>query len=114
IRTEVTIDVRTKTEYKLMPLFSCNIPIINEKQHKIIKKFYPLAFFIIFLGIYKNKNFIKETLINLSNNKKNKIIFGCSRGRLRSPMMYFYAKYLGIDCKVLYKGIKGVLHDKEL
>lgn len=106
ITNEVLIDCRTKEEFKKMPLFQKNIPIIDKKTHDMIKKFYPCAFFVIIYGLFKNKNYIKEKLIKYSDNKTKNIIIGCSRGRLRSPIMYFYAKKLGLNAKVLYKGIK--------
>lgn len=106
IKDEVLIDCRTKEEFELMPLFDKNIPIIDKNKHMIIKKFYPCAIFVIIYGLLINKYEIKEKLIKYSNNKKSKIIVGCSRGRLRSPIMYIYAKSLGIDVKILYKGIK--------
>lgn len=106
ITTEKTIDVRTESEFKKMPLFKYNIPIINEKEHARIKKIYPIAFFIIFRGLYLRKNQIKKDLFEISENGKHKVVIGCSRGRLRSPVMYFYAKKLGINCKVLSRGIK--------
>lgn len=102
----ITIDVRTKKEFKEMPLFQYNIEIINEDEHKKIKKCYPIAFFIIFKALFHKRKAIREELIKLSENKKKKLIFGCSRGRLRSPSMYFYARTLNIECFVLKKGIK--------
>lgn len=106
IRNEKVIDVRTKTEFKSMNLFPYNIPIINEKQHKIIKRFYPSALFIITWCIFKKRKYIKKTLLAISNNGKDSIIIACSRGRLRSPLTYVYAKCLGLNCKILTKGIK--------
>ncbi|MGL5245475.1 MAG: hypothetical protein ACRC7R_09915 [Sarcina sp.] len=112
ITKEVAIDVRTITEFENMPLFCNNIPIINEKEHSTIKKMYPLALFIIVLSLYRNKKEIRKKLLKLSKDKKEKLIIACSRGRLRSPIVYLYARYLGIDCKILYKGIKGVINEK--
>ncbi|MGL4992227.1 MAG: hypothetical protein ACRCYE_03410 [Sarcina sp.] len=106
ITNEVKIDVRTKSEFKKMPLFDNNIPVIDEQEHKIIKKIYPIAFFIIGYGLYKRKKYIKSRLLELSDNRNLKIVIACSRGRLRSPVVYFYAKYLGINCKVVSKGLK--------
>lgn len=106
IKDEILIDCRTEEEFALMPLFDKNIPIIDKKTHTMIKKFYPCAFFVITYGLLKNKKQIKQKLLEYSNNKTKKIIVGCSRGRLRSPIMYFYAKSLGLNVKVLYKGIK--------
>ena len=40
------------------------------------------------------------------NNKKLRILIGCSQGRLRSPAVWLYARFLGIDAKILQYGIK--------
>ena len=106
ITTERTVDVRTEKEFKEMSLFKYNVPIINEEEHKLVKKIYPMAFFIIYKGLCKRKKQIRKALLDISENGKYKLVIGCSRGRLRSPVMYFYAKSLGIDCKVLSRGIK--------
>lgn len=106
IKDEVRIDVRTKSEFKQMNLFENNIPVINEKEHRIIKKIYPIAFIVIGYGLYKRKSYIKRKLLELSNNGELKIVIACSRGRLRSPVVYMYAKYLRIDCKVVSRGLK--------
>lgn len=106
VTDEKGVDVRTKSEFYKNSIFDCNIPIINEKEHARIKKMYPFAFFIIYLGLRKRKEKIKLALIEASENKKRRLVIGCSRGRLRSPFIYFYAKSLGIDCKILSKGIK--------
>ncbi len=106
INDEILIDCRTEEEFNSMPLFNKNIPIIDRKTHMMIRKFYPCAFFVIIHGLYKNKDNIKSRLLEYSDNGNNKIILGCSRGRLRSPVMCIYARKLGIDAKVLYRGIK--------
>ncbi|MFR5266780.1 hypothetical protein [Clostridium sp.] len=102
----VTIDVRTKKEFEEMPLFQYNIEIINEDEHKKIKQCYPIAIFIIFKALFNKRKVIRKELIKLSENKKKKLVFGCSRGRLRSPFMYLYARMLNIECFILKKGIK--------
>lgn len=112
IKDEITIDVRTEIEFQEMPLFQYNIEIINVKEHKQIKKFYPTATFIIFNSLFKKRKLIKKELLLLSENKTKKLVFGCSRGRLRSPAMYIYGRLLGIDCKILKNGIK-VLFEEE-
>lgn len=106
IKGKKLIDVRTKIEFETMNMTPHNIPVINEKQHKRIKKFYPIAIFIIVSSIIKNKEEIKNELIEMSNNKREEIIIACSRGRLRSPITYIYARILGIRCKVLWGGLK--------
>lgn len=106
ITSEKTIDVRTKEEFNRMPLFKYNIPIINTAEHKRVKKMYPLAFIIIYRGFLKRKLEVRKDLLKISENGRHKVVIGCSRGRLRSPFVYFYARRLGIDCKVLSRGIK--------
>lgn len=100
------IDVRTRTEFLKMNMTQYNIPIIDEKQHQKIKNFYPTALFIISIGIVNNSKEIKRLLLNISNNKKDEIVLACSRGRLRSPITYIYARCIGIKCKVLWGGLK--------
>lgn len=107
ITNERTVDVRTEEEFKKMPLFKYNVPIINSREHEKIKKMYPLALFIIYKGFLSRKKIIKSQLLKISENGKYKLVIGCSRGRLRSPFVYFYAKTLGIKCEVLSKGIKN-------
>lgn len=102
----ITIDVRTMKEFKEMPLFNYNLELINEIQHRNIKKFYPCAFFVIFRELFRKREYLKSELLKLSDNKKKVLIFGCSRGRLRSPAIYIYAKFIGINCFVLRNGIK--------
>ena len=106
IKDEILIDSRTKEEFEKMPLFDKNLPIIDKKTHDKIKRFYPCALFVITYSLVKNRNQIKDKLIELSNNKSSRIIIGCSRWRLRSPILCMYAWHLGINAKVLSKGIK--------
>lgn len=109
IKDERVIDVRTITEFKTNSLFSYNIPIINESEHKLIKKFYPMAFYIIIKSLLKNKFYIKNELLRISSNGTIPLVLCCSRGRLRSPVVCIYAMSLGIKCEILYKGIKPLL-----
>lgn len=113
IKDEVTVDVRTKEEFERMPLFKYNIPIINAREHQKVKKMYPLAFIIIYNGFSKRKLEVKKSLLKISDNGRKKLVIGCSRGRLRSPFVYFYARSLGIECKVLSRGIKRHFQKKE-
>lgn len=103
---DVTIDVRTHEEFKAMPLFKCNVPVIDKKQHDTLKKHIYLAIPIVIAGFIKNRKAIKEELHSLSHYRTYRLIIGCSQGRIRSPIVYFYAKYLGIDAKILKGGIK--------
>ena len=57
------IDVRTKSEFLIMNMTKYNIPVIDELQHQRIKSFYPLAIFIISIGIIKNRKKIKKLLL---------------------------------------------------
>lgn len=106
INNRKLIDVRTKSEFLEMNMTKYNIPVINEEQHLRIKRFYPLAIFIIVKSIIKNREGIKELLIEVSNNKSEEVIIACSRGRLRSPITYIYARLIGIKCRVLWGGLK--------
>ena len=108
INNRKLIDVRTKSEFLEMNMTQHNIPVINEKQHQRIKKFYPLAIFIIVKSIMKNRERIKELLIKISNNKNEEVIIACSRGRLRSPITYIYARLIGIKCRILWGGLKKI------
>lgn len=102
----ITLDVRSVEEYQLMPLLEYNIPVINKNQHSFLHKHLYLAGLIVFYGLFINRKSIKDDLLKISNNKKYKILIGCSKGRLRSPAVCLYAKYLGIDAKILKDGIK--------
>ena len=106
INNRKLIDVRTKSEFLEMNMTKYNIPVINEEQHLRIKRFYPLAIFIIVKSIIKNREGIKELLIEVSNNKSEEVIIACSRGRLRSPITYIYARLIGIKCRILCGGLK--------
>ena len=108
INNRKLIDVRTKSEFLEMNMTQYNIPVINEKQHQRIKKFYPLAIFIIVKSIMKNRERIKELLIKISNNKNEEVIIACSIGRLRSPITYIYARLIGIKCRILWGGLKKI------
>ena len=110
---DVTIDVRTNKEYNDMKFFEYNVPIINEDDYKILKKHTYLAFPIIIKGLIKNKKQIREELEDLSRYRNYRLIIGCSQGRLRSPIMYLYAKYIGLDAKVLKGGIKPFFIKKD-
>lgn len=114
IRTnDVTVDVRTNEEFEKMPLFKYNVPVINKKQHSFLKKYIYLAIPVIIVGLIQNKKAIKEELHRLSHYRRYRLIIGCSQGRLRSPFVYMYARYLGINAKVLRYGIKPHFVKKE-
>lgn len=90
-----------------MKLFNYNIPIINKAEHDLLKQHIYLAIPIITKGLMKNKESIKKDLEFYYNyHNKNRFVIACSQGRLRSPFVYFYAKYLGYDARILKYGIK--------
>ena len=103
---DVTIDVRTKEEYESMTLLEHNLPVISREEHQLLKKRIYLTIPIVLKGFFKNKSILKNRLHELSHYRRYRLIIGCSQGRVRSPIVYFYAKYLGIDAKVLKGGIK--------
>lgn len=106
IKDEVTIDCRTEEEFYRMPMFKYNIPIITKKTHQMIKKFYPCALFVITYCLYRDRERLRSELMRYSKHGTKKLIIGCSRGRLRSPILCLYARHLGIDAVVLSKGLK--------
>lgn len=106
-KTDICIDVRTKEEFNNMKLFKYNIPIINKVEHDLLKQRIYLAIPIIAKGLFKNKKLIKRDLkYYYETNNRNRFVIACSQGRLRSPFVYFYAKLLGYDAKILKYGIK--------
>ena len=112
IKNEVLVDVRSYEEYVSMQLSEHNIPIINQKEHKFLKKHIYLAIFIILYGLIKNRKMITQELLNKSDNRKNKLVIGCSQGRLRSPIICIYARFIGIESYVLKGGIKQYFKPK--
>ena len=74
--------------------------------------YHPL-FLSTFIIIYKfarlntkNKKYIRNKLLEISNNIQYKILICCSKGRLRNPAVWLYARFLGIDAKILKYGVK--------
>lgn len=108
ITDEITIDVRTKEQYKKNKILNYNIPIINKKQHEFLHKHLIWAEIIIIYCMLKDIKNIKKELTKVSNNKQAKVVIGCSKGRLRSPTMWFYAKLIGINAKVLDGGVENI------
>ena len=108
ITDEVTIDARTEDQYNSDKILQHNIPIINKVQYDFLHKHLIIAELVIIYGLLKNIKKIKLDLLKISNNKKYKIIIACSKGRLRSPTLWAYAKLLGIDAKVLDGGIVSI------
>ena len=107
ITNEVCIDVRTKEQFLQSPILKNNIPVINSKQHKFLHRHKFFAEIIILYGLFINLKYIKSELLRLSNNKTSKVVIGCSKGRLRSPTVWAYAKLIGINAKVLMYGGEG-------
>ncbi|MEW9078270.1 rhodanese-like domain-containing protein [Terrisporobacter glycolicus] len=108
ITDEITIDVRTEDQYNSDKKLQYNVPIINRIQYDFIHKYLIIAEIVIIYGLLKNIKKIKLDLLNISNNRKSKIVIACSKGRLRSPTLWAYAKYLGIDAKVLDGGVASI------
>lgn len=108
ITNEITIDVRTEDQYNSDKKLQYNVPIINRIQYDFIHKYLIIAEIVIIYGLLKNIKKIKLDLLNISNNRKSKIVIACSKGRLRSPTLWAYAKYLGIDAKVLDGGVASI------
>lgn len=83
----ITIDVRTVEEFiKYSPL-KYNVQIINRKEHLFLHKHKRIAGLVVLYGLIKSHRRIRSELIRISNNKKEKLVIGCSKGRLRSPML---------------------------
>ncbi|MCC3867762.1 rhodanese-like domain-containing protein [Terrisporobacter mayombei] len=108
ITDEITIDTRTEDQYNSDKKLQYNIPIINRIQYDFIHKYLIIAEIVIIYGLLKNLKKIKSDLLRISNNKKSKIVIACSKGRLRSPTLWVYAKYLGINAKVLDGGVASI------
>lgn len=106
LESDVTVDVRTTEEFFKMPLFEYNLPVIDKQAHDKLKKRIWLAIPVILSGFIKNRELLRDRLIDISCNRTKRVIIGCSQGRLRSPIIYLYARYLGISAKVLKGGIK--------
>ena len=109
---DVLIDVRTHTEFRKQRLFPINLPVIDEREYAKLKKFYPSAIFIVTKNIIINRKKIKDRLLKESNQGMFRIVFTCSRGRIRSPLICIYAKLLGLNAKVLSGGVKGQYKEK--
>lgn len=112
ITDEITIDARTIEQYKSEKKLQYNIPIINKVQYDFLHKHLIIAELVIIYGLLKNIKNIKADLIKISNNKKSKIVIACSKGRLRSPTLWAYAKLIGIDAKVLDGGVVSIKSSK--
>lgn len=101
-----SIDVRSHEEHLSSPILRYNVPVINKAQHDFLHRYLILAFAVILYGFFQNRRYIKHQLLKISRNKKDKLLIACSKGRLRSPIIWIYARFLGIDCKILKNGIK--------
>ena len=112
ITDEITIDARTVDQYRSEKKLQYNVPIINKVQYDFLHKHLIIAELVIIYGLLKNIKNIKADLIKISNNKKSKIIIACSKGRLRSPTLWAYAKLIGIDAKVLDGGVVSIKSSK--
>lgn len=108
ITDEITIDARTEGQYNDNKKLQYNVPIINETQYNFLHKYLFIAEIVIIYGLLKNIKKIKSDLLRISNNKESKVVIGCSKGRLRSPTLWAYAKFLGINAKVLDGGVLSI------
>ena len=72
-----TVDVRSSEEFNSTTLLQHNVPVINIAQHQLLHKHLYLAGIIVFYGLFKNRQFIKRKLLEISNNKKLRILIGC-------------------------------------
>lgn len=105
---EVTVDVRTPTEYGSITKLQHNISVIDEKEYDFLHRNKPIAGIIVLYGLIKNRKNIKDELLSISDNNSKKIIIACSKGRIRSPVVWMYSRYLKIDSKVLLDGINSI------
>ena len=104
-KNSVTIDVRTKVEYADNEILQYNIPIMSEKEHRMMKRWIIFAFLIIVYKIYQNRDTIdREFEKVLKESLGHDFVFGCSRGRLRSPLT---AMYIAHRYKVRVYVIRG-------
>lgn len=105
-KSYMLIDVRTSREFKKDRISKVNIPVINEKEHDFLHKNKSIAGLVVLFGLLKRHKQIKKYLLKY---KDNVLVFHCSKGRLRSPMVWIYGKFiLGLDCMVLENGILSV------
>ena len=73
----VTIDVRTETEYANNGLLQYNIPIMNERDHRMMERLIIFALPIIAYKIYKNRHRIEREVERLlSENKGRELVIG--------------------------------------
>ncbi|MFL8675953.1 hypothetical protein [Clostridioides sp. GD02404] len=105
---EVTVDVRTPTEYGSITKLQHNISVIDEKEYDFLHRNKPIAGIIVLYGLIKNRKNIKNKLLSISDNNSKKIIIACSKGRIRSPVVWMYSRYLKMDSKVLLDGINSL------
>lgn len=111
LTTEVTVDVRTMNEYKTMNLLDYNLPVINEKEYDFLQRYKSIAGIVVLYGLLRNLKVLKINLLEISEDRKRSIVVACSKGRLRSPMVWIYAKLLNIDTKVLKGGVHKIPTD---
>ena len=109
----LVVDVRTKEEHTLGSITDINIPILKREDRGFYLRHTSLAVPIIINGLWKNRGELCRSIDNvvITNNIKY-IIIACSKGRLRSPLTWWYLRFRfkGIEFKVLRGGIKGVLN----
>lgn len=103
------VDVRTLEEFNKQNLNCINIPVMNRQQHLFLHRHKKIALVIVVYGLIINSVKIFRDLKKVTNDKT--LIFYCSKGRLRSPVMYLTYKILFRNrvCKILKGGIRSVL-----
>ena len=72
-----TVDVRSAEEFNAIKLLQYNIPVITIEQHQLLHRHLYLAGIIVFYGLFKNKKYIRNKLLEISNNRQYKILIGC-------------------------------------
>lgn len=110
--TDLVLDIRSVEEFEKGSLTEYNVPVIKQSDRGFCYRYTPLVFWVIGNGLLKNKDRICE-FIETKCEGNHRVIVACSRGRLRSPIVWLYLKrkYTDMEFKVLRKGIKGYLEN---
>lgn len=112
-KEDLIVDVRTKEEHTLGSVTDINIPILKQEDRGFYLRHTWLVIPVIVNGLWKNRKEVCDSIDNvvITNNIKY-IVIACSKGRLRSPITWWYLrfKYKDIKFKVLKGGIKGVVN----
>ncbi|GAA0101737.1 hypothetical protein UT300012_24520 [Paraclostridium bifermentans] len=109
---DILIDVRSEEEFITGSITEHNVPILRQEDRGFCYRYTPLVFLVIGNGLYKNRESLCDYINEVAlNEKKNRVVIACSRGRLRSPITWLYLsiKYPELEFKVLRGGIKGYI-----